>query len=106
MNFSVLQPAAAVLVATLAACGAIPRPTEQVELARAAVSQAQPVALAAGAPELGTARAKLSAAEQAMQAGDYVSARVLAEQAEVDARYAWTLGETARMRNELERGAQ
>jgi hypothetical protein len=106
MDFSVLQPLAAVVVVTLAACGAIPRPAEQVELARAAVSQAQPVANVAGAQELGTARAKLSAAEQAMRAGDYVSARVLAEQAEVDARYAWTIGETARMRSELERATQ
>ena len=97
-HFSVLQPAMlAVLVASLVGCSSIPRPTEQVELARAAVSQAQPMAASQAAAELGTAQAKLSAAERAMQAGDYVSARVLAEQAEVDAKYAWTVAETARM---------
>jgi hypothetical protein len=98
MHFSVLQPAVvALLAASLAACGGLPRPTEQVELARAAVSQAQPIAATEGAPELKSAEAKLSAAEQAMKAGDHVAARVLAEQAEVDAKYAWTLAESARM---------
>jgi hypothetical protein len=43
------------------------------------------------------ARAKLALAEDAMQQGDYVNARVFAEQAEVDARYAWTVAESARM---------
>jgi hypothetical protein len=98
MHLSVLQPAAVVVLAgALAACGGIPQPTEQVQLARAAVSQAQPIAVSDGAPELKTAQAKLAAAERAMQGGDYVSARVLAEQAEVDAKYAWTLAEGARM---------
>lgn len=98
MHLSVLQRATALaLAAGLAACSSMPRPTEQVELARAAVSQAQPVAVHDGAPELKTAQAKLARAEHAMRSGDYMSARILAEQAEVDAKYAWTLAENARM---------
>lgn len=85
------------LAAALCACSSIPEPAEQLHAARAAVSQAQPVAVHEGAPELKTAQAKLAAAEAAAGRGDYVAARVLAEQAEVDARYAWTLAESARM---------
>jgi hypothetical protein len=97
IDSSVLHRAAAMaLAATLAACSSIPRPTEQVEAARAAVAQAQPVATRDGAPELKAAQAKLARAEDAMQRGSYTDARVLAEQAEVDARYAWTLAESAR----------
>jgi hypothetical protein len=95
---SVLQRlAVAALAAALAACSSIPRPTEQVEAARRAVAQAQPVALSQGAPELKVAQDKLARAEQALKSGDHVNARILAEQAEVDARYAWTLAESARV---------
>jgi hypothetical protein len=95
---SVLQwAAAAALAASLAACSSIPRPVEQVEAARAAVVRAQPVAVSEGAPQLQLARAKLEGAERAVQGGNYVGARILAEQAEVDARYAWTLAENARL---------
>ena len=95
---SVLQwLGAAAVAASLAACSSIPRPVEQVEAARAALGQAQPVAVAEGAPQLKLAQAKLERAERAMQGGDHVSARILAEQAEVDARYAWTLAESARL---------
>jgi hypothetical protein len=85
------------LAAALAACSSTPRPSEQVSAARAAVSQAQPVAVRDGAPELKTAQAKLMRAEELMQRGEYTDARILAEQAEVDARYAWTLAENARL---------
>jgi type IV pilus biogenesis protein CpaD/CtpE len=97
----VLQQAIAVALATaLAACASTSPPNEQIATARAAVSQAQPVAVREGGPELGIAQAKLERAEEAMQRGDYVSARILAEQAEVDARYAWTLAENARMQSQ------
>jgi hypothetical protein len=115
-------PRAALIAATaaLAACSSLPPPTEQMDAARAAVAHAQPVAAAEGVPELGMAQAKLARAEQELQRGDNVAARVLAEQAEVDARYAWTLAENARlqrttaefdrsskqMRQELERSAK
>ena len=95
-----LQRAAAVAAATfcvvLSACSGMPRPTEQVDAARAAVAQAQSAAGLDGAAELQTARAKLAGAEHAMQLGHYVDARILAEQAEVDARYASALGENAK----------
>jgi len=32
-----------------------------------------------------------------VQRGDYTNARILAEQAQVDAKYAWTLAENARL---------
>jgi chromosome segregation ATPase len=98
IHLSVLQRTAALgLAAALAACSSTPQPTEQLDAARAAVSQAQPVAVRDGGPELKTAQAKLARAEDAMQRGDYVDARIFAEQAEVDARYAWTLAENARL---------
>jgi hypothetical protein len=85
------------LSAALAACSTTPVPTEQLAAARTMVSQAAPVAVRDGAVELKTAQAKLARAEEAMQRGDYTQARIFAEQAEVDARYAWTLAENARM---------
>jgi len=97
-GLSDLQRAAVIaLSAALAACSSTPAPTEQVEAARAAVSQAAPVAVRDGAPELKAAQAKLARAEQEMQRGDYTNARILAEQAQVDAKYAWTLAENARL---------
>jgi hypothetical protein len=99
MRVPLLQQSAiaALLIAAMAGCASTPPPTEQIAAARATVSQAQPVATRDGAPELQTAQAKLARAEQAMQRGDYVNARMFAEQAEVDAKYAWTLAENARM---------
>lgn len=98
---------AAALAAGLAACATTPPPTEQVAAARAMVSQAQTVATRDGALELHTARTKLTRAEEAMQRGDYLDARIFAEQAEVDAKYAWTLAENAQAQRaaaELDRG--
>jgi hypothetical protein len=99
---------AVALAATLAACsGTLPPPVEQIQAARAAVAQAQPVAVRDGAAELSVAQAKLARADQEMERGEYTSARVLAEQAEVDARYAWTIAENARLqRAAAERGAK
>jgi uncharacterized protein DUF4398 len=98
IQLSVLQRVGPVALAVaLAACSSTPPPKEQMDAARAAVSQAQPVAVRDGAPELKAAQAKLARAEQAMQRGDYTDARIFAEQAEVDARYAWTLAENARL---------
>ena len=98
MQLSVLQRAVPMALAmALAGCSSIPPPREQMDAARAAVSQAEPVAVRDGAPELKTAQAKLARAEEAMKRGDYTDARILAEQAQVDARYAWTLAENARL---------
>ena len=73
------------------------------------VSQAQPLAKTDGALELYTAQTKLARADAAMQRGDYRNARIFAEQAEVDAKYAWTLAESARMQRaaaELDRSVR
>ena len=96
MRLAVLQ-----FAALLAACVTTPRPDEQVVAARAMVSQAQPLALREGALELSNAQMKLARAEAAMQRGEYLDARIFAEQAEVDAKYAWTLAENARMQRVL-----
>jgi chromosome segregation ATPase len=88
--------AAAVALAALAACASTPPPTEQLAAARAMVSQAQPLALKEAPAELQTAQGKLARAEDAMKRGDYVNARIFAEQADVDAKYALALAESAR----------
>ena len=82
--------------AGLAACASMPPPHQQLGAARAMVAQAQPIAARDAPVELGTAQQKLARAEAAMKRDDYVDARIWAEQAEVDARYAWTLAENAR----------
>ena len=85
---------AAILAA--AGCATTPPPTEQLAAARAMVTQAQPLAVNDAPAELHTAQTKLAGAESAMQRGDYAAARRFAEQAEVDARLAWTSAEDAR----------
>jgi len=98
IDLSDLQRAAAIaLAAALVACTSTPPPKEQVDAARAAVAQAQPIAVRDGAAELKGAQLKLARAEDEMQRGENANARILAEQAEVDAKYAWTLAESARL---------
>lgn len=80
----------------LGACASVPAPHEQLGAARAMVAQAGQVAANDAAMELATAQHKLSRAEQAMRREDYADARIYAEQAEVDAKYAWTLAQNAR----------
>ncbi|HEY1286789.1 MAG TPA: DUF4398 domain-containing protein [Burkholderiales bacterium] len=81
----------------LAACSSMPRPTEQIEAARAAVSKAQPVVVQDGSMELRVAQYKLARAEQDAERGDYSNARIYAEQAQVDADYARAIAENARV---------
>lgn len=80
----------------LAGCASTPPPTEQLGAARAMVTQAQPVAVNDAPAELHAAQTKLASAESAMQRRDYAAARRWAEEAEVDARLAWTTAENAR----------
>ena len=88
-----------IVAAALAAagCATTPPPTEQLGAARASVAQAEPAAAQAAPAQLTAAQSKLARAEEAMKRGDYVAARIYAEQAEVDAKYAWTVAENARM---------
>jgi hypothetical protein len=80
----------------LAACASVPPPHQQIGAARAMVSQAAQTAALEAPLELATAQGKLAHAEQAMKREDYRSARIYAEQAEVDAKYAWTVAENVR----------
>jgi hypothetical protein len=84
------------LVLLAAGCASTPPPTEQLAAARAMVTQAQPLAVTDAPEELHIAQVKLASAETALQRGDYAAARRLAEQAEMDARLAWTTAENAR----------
>ncbi len=76
-------------VALLSGCATVPAPTEQLAVAKVAVSNAA----AAGGNEYASvdmraAQDKLERAVQAMTDEDFKNATVLAEQAEVDARLA------------------
>jgi hypothetical protein len=62
------------------------------------VSQAQPVASRYAPAELKLAQAKLDRAQAAMTREDWPQAKRLAEQAEVDAKFAWSLAESERTR--------
>jgi len=97
-DLSDLQRVAAIVLALgLAACSSMPRPTEQIDAARAAVSKAEPVVIQDGAMELRVAQYKLARADQEAQRGDYANARIYAEQAQVDADYARAIAENARV---------
>lgn len=81
----------------LAGCASVPPPTEQMALARAEVSQAQNAGAMEFAPvELRNAQTKLDQAQKAMQSEEHVTARRLAEQAEVDAKLASAKARTAK----------
>lgn len=114
------QAGAKAALCVLAACTSVPPPHQQMGAARAMVSQAAQTAAREAPLELATAQSKLARAEQAMKREDYRNARLYAEQAEVDAKYAWTLAENVRaqraaaevsqgistLRQELERRTQ
>jgi hypothetical protein len=91
-----------------AGCASIPPPHEQLAAAKAEVAKAETSPAAQFAPlELQTARSKLNAANAAMQNEEYLKAKRLSEQAEVDAKLAWTKAETAQARKaaaEIEEG--
>lgn len=92
MTFTRLQVLLAGALIFLGGCASPPpAPTDQLAVSKAAIAQA----VSAGAPEfapaeLSSARDKLDRANLAMAAKDYAQARILAEQAEVDAQLAVT----------------
>lgn len=97
-SFSPIRTAAAVLaLGALAACSSTPAPIEQMAVSRTTVTRvAAAPAVATSAPvEMQRAREKLVQAEKAMTAEDYVMARRLAAEAEVDARVAETRADAA-----------
>lgn len=72
-------------------CVGIPAPTEQMAVSKVAVSNATSAGGNEYAPiPLKSAMDKMDAAERAMAAEDYVQARQLAEEAQVDAQVAAT----------------
>jgi hypothetical protein len=89
------------LVAVLAACATTDPPESEMAAARAMVAQARPVAEAEAPQELAAAQGKLARAELAMQRGHYGHAKLLAQQAEADAKLAWSSAENARVQREL-----
>lgn len=96
------------LLAVLAvvACATPAPPTAEMAAARAMFIQAEPLGWRYAANELRAAQAKLQAAEQAMAHEDWPQARRLAEEAQVDAQYAWSLAENERSRGELAKYTQ
>ncbi|KXW57725.1 hypothetical protein FEMY_17410 [Ferrovum myxofaciens] len=77
---------AAILVA---GCASIPPPTAQMAISKTAVSNASSAGGTEYAPlQIKSAKEKLDAAEQAMVAKNYVLAKQLAEEAQVDAELA------------------
>jgi hypothetical protein len=90
------------LLAVLAACATTDPPESEMAAARAMVAQARPVAAADAPGELATAQGTLARAETAFQRGHYEHARMLALEAEADAKLAWTAAEAARARRTLE----
>ena len=86
------------IVLALAACASVPPPATDLASARAAVEQAGPLATRYAPAELAAAQRKLQRAEEALARDDRVQARRLAEEAEVDARFAWAVAENERSR--------
>lgn len=88
-------------LALVAGCASQPAPLEEMALARAAMNDAGSAGASEYAPiEFRAAMEKLNAAERAVGDKDYEQARLLAEQAEVDARLA-----SAKARSEKARKA-
>jgi Domain of unknown function (DUF4398) len=96
-----MNRAALALVAALAACATTDPPQSQMASAREMVAQARAAAEQAPPPELYLAQGKLDQAERAMQRRHYEHARLLAEQAEADARLAWVTTEKTRAERAL-----
>ena len=79
----------------MAGCASTPAPTAQMAVSRAAVSDASNAGGNEFAPiQLKSAMDKMAAAERAMKDKDYVVARQLAEQAQVDAQLAGAVAQT------------
>jgi len=92
----------------IAGCATIPAPTEQIAVSKVAVSNATSSGGNEFAPlQLKSAMEKLDAAERAMAEKDYLRARQLAEQAQVDAQLAGAKARSAiaqKAASELQKG--
>lgn len=72
----------------LQGCASDPAPVAQLQLTEQALQQARNIAAGEKVAELSLAQGKLQKAQEAMADEDYRGARILAEQAELDARLA------------------
>lgn len=78
-------------------CATVPPPIEQVAISKAAVNNASSAGGNEFAPvELKSAMEKVAEAERAMATKDYLRARYLAEQAQVDAQLAGAMARSAK----------
>ncbi len=78
----------AVLLLAMAGCASDPQPTEQLQLTAQSIAQAKAVGATNDIESLKQAEAKLQLADQAVAQQQFKEARMLAEQAELDAREA------------------
>ena len=81
-------PAPVLMLLVVSGCASDPAPIEQLRLSEQAVAQARSMDASPAYEELLLAESKLSEARAALDAGDNRQARMLAEQAELDARLA------------------
>lgn len=95
------RPIAAIALLALAGCAADPAPNEQLRLTEQAVAQAKAVGATEEVPELKLAQERLAQAQEAMADESYKEARMLAEQAELDARLAEALVLTKKSQEQL-----
>lgn len=84
-------------ILALAACATTDPPEREMGAARAMVTQARTVADGDAPQQLAEAQQKLARAEAAMQRRHYEHARILAQQAEADAKLAWSVAENVRV---------
>lgn len=96
-----LLACAAVAASAGCATTTTPAPVAEMNAARTMVSQAHPAASQYAPHELRAAQIKLERAEAALAQEKHTEARILAEQAEVDAKLAWTIADAERARQEL-----
>lgn len=88
------------IIMLFAGCASIPPPTEQIAVSKAALSNASSAGGQQFAPvPLSLAIEKMDAAAKAMAVEDYVLARRLAEQAQVDAQLATVTSRSAKAQN-------
>lgn len=98
-----IQPLfAAMMVASLVGCANDPVPDTQLELTQQAVDQAVAVGATDDQPDMALARSKLLQARAEMADKDYRQARMLAEQAELDARLAEARELTQKSQDQLD----
>ena len=83
----------------MAGCSSIPPPKEQMAVSKSAIANAVAAGGAEYAPvEMRAAQDKMDRATRAMEKEDYDNARVLAEQAQADARLAEKMAQSAKAR--------